>query len=59
MKQETAPEYVQMIHAGLDDDNGEIILRGVLVPETITALKVDAYQREILPIAKLDRKSVV
>lgn len=44
---------VQMTHAGLDDDNGEIILRGVLVPSTLAALKVDTYQREILPIAKL------
>lgn len=44
---------VRMFNAGLDEDDTEIILRGVLVPEALTNLRVDTYQREILPIAKL------
>lgn len=46
-------KYVHVSNAGLDEDGTEIILRGVLVPETLDLLRVDVYQRERLPIAKL------
>lgn len=43
-----------MIKAALDDAGGEdIILRGVIDPASFSNLKVDNYQREILPMSKI------
>src|SRR5271157_1389950 len=48
-------EVIKLMNAALDEDeHGNIILRGVLVPETLNYLKVDTYQREILPLAKIN-----
>ena len=47
-------ESVKMIHAALDEDTkGNIILRGVISPESLYLLKVAPYQREILPSSKI------
>lgn len=44
-------KHVQLTSAALDEAaKGEIILRGSLVPETLQHLRVDDYQREVLPI---------
>src|ERR1039458_5813962 len=45
---------VKMIHAALDEEGGEIILRGVVDPASLIHLKVDEYQREILPLSKIN-----
>jgi hypothetical protein len=45
----TQRESIKLTSAALDDAGGEIILRGVLDPESLDLLKVDEYQREILP----------
>lgn len=48
-------EVVKLYNAALDEnEHGNIILRGVLVPETLNYLKVGPYQREILPLAKIN-----
>lgn len=45
---------IKVCHAALDEaPNGEIILRGVLEPSHLHQLKVDDYQREVLPLASL------
>lgn len=47
-------ESIKLIHAALDeDDKGNIILRGVISPESFYHLKVGPYQREILPQARI------
>jgi hypothetical protein len=43
--------HPQLIHAALDEDGDEIILRGVIDPKTFCHLLVDSYQREKLPIS--------
>lgn len=43
---------IKLINAALDDNDGEITLRGILSPESLASLKVADYQREILPGAK-------
>ena len=49
-------ESVKFINAALDeDDKGAIILRGVISPESLDALKVGPYQREILPTAGINQ----
>jgi len=46
---------VKIFHAALDElEGGEIILRGVIDPESLADLRVDHYQREVLPAAKID-----
>jgi hypothetical protein len=45
---------IKVCHAALDEaPNGDIILRGVLDPTHLHLLKVDDYQREVLPISSL------
>ncbi len=49
-------KYVKVIHAGLDEDeDGSIILRGRIDPETLDALQIDDYQREILPVSNINQ----
>jgi hypothetical protein len=43
---------VELTNAALYEDDGEIVLRGVLTPESLPLLKVADYQREILPGAR-------
>jgi hypothetical protein len=40
---------IKLTNAALDDNDGEVVLRGVLTPESLASLKVADYQREILP----------
>lgn len=44
---------IRILHAGLDDYKGDIILRGTVDPESLADLLVDDYQREALPISSL------
>lgn len=45
---------VKMIHAALDEtESKDIILRGVIAPETLSNLQVDTYQREAMPLTAL------
>lgn len=46
-------DSVKLVHAALDDDNGDIVVRGVIDPVSLNHLKVADYQREILPLAKI------
>ena len=49
-------EYVQLTRAALDEvEGGRIILRGVLDPESLRLLQVAEYQREVLPITKIEK----
>lgn len=49
-------KYVRIKHAALaDDDVGEIILRGQIDPDTLSALLVDDYQREVLPVKTINQ----
>lgn len=50
----TQRESIRLFHAALDDENGEIILRGVIDPESIPLLKVGDYQRENIPLNKIE-----
>jgi hypothetical protein len=45
--------HIKIINAGLDEDHGEIILRGVIEPDSLQHLLVDVYQREVLPVARI------
>lgn len=47
------PSYLRMTSAGLSEDGDEIVLRGVIDPDTFEALRADAYQREVQPIEGL------
>jgi hypothetical protein len=48
-------ESVKMVSAALDDaEDNQIVLRGVISPESIAHLKVGPYQREILPVSKIN-----
>lgn len=40
---------IKLIHAAIDEDGSEIILRGVIDPSSIAHLNVAEYQREVLP----------
>lgn len=45
---------IKMNHAALADAvNGDIILRGVIDPQSLHLLQVADYQREVLPLAKI------
>jgi hypothetical protein len=47
-------DSVKVIKAALDDAGGnDIILRGVVDPASLSDLKIDTYQREILPMSKI------
>ncbi len=48
-------KHVKLINAALDEDKGgAIIIRGRLDPETLDAILIDDYQREILPVATIN-----
>lgn len=50
----TTTDAVKLTKAALDDTpKGDIVLRGVLDPRTLHLIKVDDYQREILPLSSL------
>ena len=40
---------IKIIHAALDEEGAEIVLRGVVDATSLTNLKVAEYQREVLP----------
>ncbi|MGB3023447.1 MAG: hypothetical protein WBB39_01440 [Candidatus Saccharimonadales bacterium] len=45
---------IKIVNAALDETSGgEIILRGVIDPDSFPLLKVDGYQREALPLTSL------
>lgn len=47
-------EAVKIVKAALDEtEGGEVILRGVVDPPSLTRLKSGPYQREVLPLAKI------
>jgi hypothetical protein len=48
-----ATESIKIINAALDEWNGDILLRGVVDPSSLAHLKVDDYQREILPQSRI------
>lgn len=39
---------ITLVNAALDDETGEIVLRGVIHPESLARLRVPEYQREVL-----------
>jgi hypothetical protein len=45
---------IRLTNAALDEQDGDIILRGRLDPTTLDALQVDAYQREVLPASTIN-----
>ena len=45
---------IKIVHAALDQLGNEIILRGVLDPDSFDQLQSAPYQREILPLAKIN-----
>ena len=45
---------IKMMHANLAETHtGEIILRGVVSPDTYQNIKIASYQREVLPISQI------
>jgi hypothetical protein len=49
-----ARESIKIIHAALDEIEGkEIILRGVVDPDSLHLLQTAEYQREVLPLAHI------
>ena len=49
-------ESIKVVNAGLDEtEKGEIILRGVIDPESLHRLKVADYQREVLPLSTINQ----
>lgn len=49
-----ARESIKLVRAALDESpSGDILLRGVLEPESFTAIKVAKYQRETLSLKQL------
>ena len=52
----TLVKHVRIIHAALDEgEDGSIILRGLIDPETLDALLSDDYQREILSVSTINQ----
>lgn len=50
-----ARESIKIVHGALDEVEGkEVILRGAVAPESMIRLKVDTYQREILPLTNIN-----
>lgn len=47
--------HVSLNHYALDEFDGQVILRGVLDPNTLSHLQVAAYQRDVLPIASINK----
>lgn len=48
-------ESIKVYNAALDEEDGEIILRGVLDPDVLHLLNVDEYQREVAPLATINK----
>lgn len=49
-------ESIKMVCAALDETaDHEIILRGVLDPDSLAALKIDDYQREVMPLPTIGK----
>jgi hypothetical protein len=46
-------DSIKVLHAALDEDGDEIILRGSIDPNSLRHLKVADYQREILPLSTI------
>ena len=49
-------ESVKVLNGALDfwkDDQNTIILRGSIDPDSLPLLKVDEYQREVLPLSTI------
>lgn len=47
-------DAIRVVNAALDETNeGDIVLRGVISPESLHHLKVDDYQREAMPLTSL------
>ncbi len=47
-------DFVRLTRAAIDDGpNGDIVVRGVIDPSTFHLIKIDTYQREILPLSSL------
>lgn len=47
-------DTVKLVNAALDDSQGEIVLRGVLDADSLKFLKTAEYQREVLPIRRIN-----
>jgi hypothetical protein len=46
-------EKIKLTSAALDEANNNIVLRGVVTPQSLKLIKVDDYQREALPLTSL------
>ena len=47
---------IKVCNAALDQSpSGDIVLRGVIHPDSLSGLRVASYQREVLPITSLSR----
>ncbi len=46
-------KVVRIFNGALDDVEGDIVLRGRIDPESLDALQVDDYQREVLPLSTI------
>jgi hypothetical protein len=50
------PMSIKVLRGALDETaNGDIVLRGVIAPESLRVLEVDDYQREVLPLASINK----
>lgn len=41
---------IKVLHGALDEHDGNIVLRGVIAPESLIHLRTDDYQREVAPL---------
>lgn len=46
---------IKIINAALDDQDGDVILRGVVDPTSLVQLKIADYQREVLPAGTINK----
>ena len=46
-------ESIKVVNGALDTAGSDVVLRGVLDPQSLKLIKVDDYQREVLPITSL------
>lgn len=46
------PDSIKLMHSAIDETPaGDIIFRGVLDPNSLSLIRVDTYQREVLPLS--------
>jgi hypothetical protein len=45
---------VRILHGALDEEAGDIVLRGRIDPDSLDALMVDDYQREVQPLSTIN-----